>query len=462
VRVFKRTREMRVPNESAFHLGRVSRAHGGNAETFSEADGFDDRDPAVGFSDVAGLDSVIEDLRDVVGYVADPAKYESLGARAPTGILLYGDPGCGKTLVARALAGEVGVPFYFVSATSFVERFVGLGASRIRELFGDAGADSPCIVFIDELDAVGRQRSDHAGDREFDHTLNQLLVELDGFLSAPGVITIAATNRPELLDSALVRPGRFDRRIEIARPDCAGREAVLCLHAARRPCAPDIDWAKIAEATYGCSPAELAMLVNEAALLAARTGSEVIGWNHVKSALDRLIDGGLCSTLLSASDLDRRAAHQAGHVLLALRLPFATPCVRVTILSCGQAATGDAWAPSRSRDISTGPQLLAELVVLMGGRVAEGALPGSLSTLSEGDLATAAELADRIERVGLCTDGVPTEATELMAWAQREANRLVAAEPNAVAVIAAALRSNQSMFVDEIAALVPTYGDQHK
>ena len=311
--VFRRTDEIRTPREADLR------------PTLFGANGFDDRTPAVGFSDVAGLDSVIGDLRDVVGYVADPAKYEPLGARPPTGILLFGEPGCGKTLVARALAGEVGVPFYFVSATSFVERFVGLGASRIRELFAAAAADSPCIVFIDELDAVGRQRSDHAGDREFDHTLNQLLVELDGFLSAKGVITIAATNRAELLDPALVRPGRFDRRIEIVRPDCAGREAVLRLHAAGRPCAPDIDWAKIAEATNGCSPAELAMLVNEAALLAARTGSEVIGWNDVKSALDRIVDGGLCSTTRSALDLNRRAAHQAGHVLLALRLPFATP-----------------------------------------------------------------------------------------------------------------------------------------
>jgi cell division protease FtsH len=443
VRIFRRSDEISTPREADFRPTRVAAA------------GFEDRTPAVGFTDVAGLDSVIEDLRDVVGYVADPGKYGLLGALPPTGILLFGEPGCGKTLVGRALAGEVGVPFYFVSATSFVERFVGLGASRVRELFGAAGADSPCIVFIDEIDAVGRQRSEGAGDREFDHTLNQLLVELDGFLCAPGVITIAATNRPELLDSALVRPGRFDRRIEIVRPDRAGRDAVLRLHAAGRPCAPDIDWAKVAEATDGCAPAELAALVNEAALLAARNGGALIEWNDVKSALDRLIDGGLRSTTGPEADLDRRAAHEAGHVLVALRLPFATPCVRSTIMSCGPAAAaGNAWASSRSRDISTGPQLRAELIVLMGGHAAEEIAIGSSSTLSEGDLATAAELADRIERAQLRAEGVPTAATELLTWAHREADRLLAAEPATLESITAALRSNGAMFVDEIRALV--------
>jgi cell division protease FtsH len=250
--------------------------------------GFLDHDSRTRFADVAGLDHVIAELRDVVDYIADPARFERLDARPPRGILLHGEPGCGKTLLARALASEVGVPFYFVSATSFVERFVGLGASRVRELFETAGADAPCIVFLDELDAAGRRRSDGDGDREFDHTLNQLLVELDGFLNAPGVVTIAATNRPELLDPALIRPGRFDRKIRVPLPNSDGRLAVLRLHAASRPGAADLDWATVAAKTEGRSPAELANLVNEAALLAVRGQCDVVRWDHVEAALGRL------------------------------------------------------------------------------------------------------------------------------------------------------------------------------
>ena len=250
--------------------------------------GFSDTESGTTFADVAGLEDIVTELRDVVDYFADPARFERLGARPPRGILLHGAPGCGKTLLARALAAEVGVPFYFVSATSFVERFVGLGASRVREVFETAGADAPCIVFLDEIDAAGRRRSDAAGDREFDHTLNQLLVELDGFLSVPGVLTIAATNRPELLDPALVRPGRFDRKIRVPLPDEAGRLAVLRVHAGTRPGAAELDWAAVAALTVGRSPAELANLVNEAALLAVRDRSEILTWDHVKLALDRL------------------------------------------------------------------------------------------------------------------------------------------------------------------------------
>jgi cell division protease FtsH len=454
VRVFQRTVETRTPSELSFRLGRANRASG--TEFADEVTGFEDRTPSIGFKDVAGLDSVVQDLRDVVEYTADPDRYAALGARAPTGILLLGDPGCGKTLVARALAGEVRVPFYFVSATSFVERFVGLGASRIRELFETASRDSPCIVFIDELDAVGRQRSDGAGDREFDHTLNQLLVELDGFLSAPGVITIGATNRPELLDSALVRPGRFDRRIEIVRPDRAGRDAILRSHAAARPCAPGVDWAKVAEASEGCSSAELAALLNESALLAARKTHRVIDWSDVKTALDRLLEGKLRSRTAPCADLDRRAAHEAGHALVAIRLPFATPSVRTSIMSCGGGASAvSGWSSSQRRDVSTGPQLLAELVVLMGGRAAEDLIVGSASTLSERDLAVAASLAERIETAELWDPAGPTSTRDLMAWARQEADRLVASERVALAAIAGALRANTSMFIDEIRALLP-------
>lgn len=425
--------------------------------------GFEDRASSIGFQDVAGLDSVVRDLRDVVEYTADPGRYAALGARPPTGILLFGEPGCGKTLVGRALAGEVHVPFYFVSATSFVERFVGLGASRIRELFETASRDSPCIVFIDELDAAGRQRTDGAGDREFDHTLNQLLVELDGFASAPGVITIGATNRPELLDPALVRPGRFDRHIEIVRPGRSERDAILRLHAAARPCGADVDWTKVAEATDGCSSADLAGLVNEAALLAAREAHDVIEWRDVAPALDRLLDGGLRSRGGPCADLDRRAAHEAGHALVAIRLPFATPSARVSIMSCGRGATAlSGWSSSERRDVSIGPQLLAELVVLMGGRASEALLSGSASTLSERDLAAAVELAERIGKAELWDPAGPNSTEELMKWATQEADRLVASERAALAAIAAALRANTSMFIDEVAALLPALTPQNR
>lgn len=267
---------------------RVFRRGGETQTSVAPPLGFADAESRTTFADVAGLDAIVEELRDVVDYLADPARFIRLDARPPRGILLHGAPGCGKTLLARALAGEVGVPFYFVSATSFVERFVGIGASRVREVFETAGADAPSIVFIDELDAAGRRRSAGDGDREFDHTLNQLLVELDGFLGATGVVTIAATNRPELLDPALIRPGRFDLKIEVPLPDAAGRLAVLTLHATTRPCAPDVDWAEVAAATQGRSPAELAGLVNDAALLAVRSRSDVVEREHVKLALDRL------------------------------------------------------------------------------------------------------------------------------------------------------------------------------
>jgi cell division protease FtsH len=404
---------------------------------------------------VAGLDGIIEDLRDVVGYVAAPDAYERLGARPPTGILLFGEPGCGKTLLGRALAGEVGVPFYFVSATTFVERFVGLGASRIRELFTSATQDAPCIVFIDELDAVGRRRTDAAGDREFDHTLNQLLVELDGFLGARGVITIGATNRPELLDAALIRPGRFDRRIEISRPDRVGRDAVLRLHGGLRPCDADVDWAKVAEATDGRSPAELAGLVNEAALLAARKQANVIGWADVEEALDRLLRGGLRSVTRTDAELRRRAVHEAGHALVALAYPGATPCVRASVLSCGRGAAAPvAWSASSRREVSTGPELVSEMVVLMAGRAAELALVGSASTLSEADHARAGEIAELIVRAGLGPKGTPDTASGLMEWAELEARSLIRRKPAVLEEVAAALRTAGSMFIDEVDALV--------
>jgi cell division protease FtsH len=268
------------------------------------------------------------------------------------------------------------------------------------------------------------------------------------------VITIAATNRLELLDPALVRPGRFDRKIEICRPDRAGRDAVLRLYAAGRPIASDVDWEKVAEATDGCSPAEIASLVNEAALLAARNGNDTVGWNDVRAALDRLV-GGVTSMSATSADLDRRAVHEAGHALVALRLPDASPCVRSSIMACGRASAAVAWAASHRRNVSTAPELVAELTVLMAGRAAEEIMTGSASTLAEGDSAAAAELATRIEKAELHSpDGAPATATELLNWAKQEAHQLISADLDVIGSIAGLLRANKSFFYDEIRALV--------
>ncbi|MDQ6928243.1 MAG: AAA family ATPase, partial [Actinomycetota bacterium] len=258
----------------------------------TKINGVESTHQAVTFADVAGLDDAIAELREVTEYLSDPRRFQNLGAELPRGILLYGLPGCGKTLMARALAGETGVPFYFVSATSFVEKFVGLGAARVRQLFDAAKRDAPCILFIDELDAIGRERAaDTSGEREFDHTLNALLVELDGFLGASGVLILAATNRPELIDPALLRPGRFDRRIQVDRPDRDGREKILRLHAARKLVSRRVDWAEVAGHTAGLTPAELANLVNEACLLAARRHRERVAPEDVEEATSRCLSG---------------------------------------------------------------------------------------------------------------------------------------------------------------------------
>ncbi|HEX8771494.1 MAG TPA: AAA family ATPase, partial [Acidimicrobiales bacterium] len=283
----------------------------------------------VTFADVAGLDEAIAELREVTEYLSDPLRFQTLGAELPRGILLYGLPGCGKTLMARALAGETGVPFYFVSATSFVEKFVGLGAARVRQLFDAAKRDAPCILFIDELDAIGRERAaDTSGEREFDHTLNALLVELDGFLGASGVLILAATNRPELIDPALLRPGRFDRRIQVDRPDRDGREKILELHASRKMISRRVDWAEVAGHTAGLTPAELANLVNEACLLAARRHRERVAPEDVEEATSRVLSGTRSAKLMTDDEKQLVSVHEAGHALLSVLLRGVKPPAR--------------------------------------------------------------------------------------------------------------------------------------
>ena len=359
--------------------------------------------PTVTFADVAGLDDAIAELREVTEYLSDPERFQRLGAELPRGILLHGLPGCGKTLLARALAGETGVPFYFVSASSFVEKFVGVGAARVRELFQEAKKHAPAIVFIDELDAVGRKRdSADGGAREFDHTLNQLLVELDGFLGSSGVLLLAATNRPELIDPALLRPGRFDRRIEIGRPDVKGREKILRLHAAKRPFSGRVDWAEVAASTAGLSPAELANIVNEAALLAARRHHPRISPEDVEEAAARVLSGTRNSRLMGDEEKEVAAVHEAGHALLSVLVRGMAPPARVSIVGRTGAFDKSQWSPADDGGIVTKRELIARLIVLLGGRAAEVNTFGEPSTRAEDDLEQAAILARRmVERLAM-------------------------------------------------------------
>ncbi len=359
--------------------------------------------PTVTFADVAGLDEAIAELDEMRDYLADPQRFLAVGAELPRGVLLCGPPGNGKTLLARALAGETGVPYHYVSAASFVEQYVGLGAARIRQLFTTAKRNAPAIVFIDELDAVGRRRSSGtAGDREFDHTLNQLLVELDGFTGSSGVLILGASNRPELLDPALVRPGRFDRRIQIDRPDVAGREAILRLYAGRRPFSRQVDWREVASQTAGLSGAELANVVNEAALLAARRHRTRISAEDVDEAIARVSSGPRSSRIMGEEQKRLIATHEAGHAVLALLLRGVTPPTRVSIVNRANAMARSPWSLGDDREVSTKRELMAQLIVLLGGRAAETIVFGEPSTRPEDDLDDAAKLARQmVERWGM-------------------------------------------------------------
>ncbi|MDP9069937.1 MAG: AAA family ATPase, partial [Actinomycetota bacterium] len=359
--------------------------------------------PTVTFADIAGLDQALDELREVKEYLADPHRFHALGADLPRGILLSGPPGNGKTLLAKALAGEAGVPFYFASATSFVEQYVGLGAARIRQLFEDAKRHAPCIVFIDELDAVGGRRSGGAaGGREFDHTLNQLLVELDGFAGASGVLLLGATNRAELLDPALVRPGRFDRLIHIERPDLSGREAILRLYASRRPFSSQVDWSEVAHHTTGLTGAELSNIVNEASLLAARRHRTKISGEEVQEAIARVLRGARSSRLIGPEEKLLIAYHEAGHALLSLLLRGVKPPSHASIVARASVLTRSAWSLGEDREVMTQRELMAQLIVLLGGRAAEMNTFGEPSTRAEDDLDDAAKLARRmVERWGM-------------------------------------------------------------
>ncbi len=343
----------------------------------------------VSFKDVAGAEEAKQELEEVVEFLKNPGKFTTIGAKIPKGVLLAGPPGTGKTLLAKAVAGEAGVPFFTISGSDFVEMFVGVGASRVRDLFTQAKKNAPCIIFIDEIDAVGRQRGAGlgGGHDEREQTLNQLLVEMDGFGANEGIITIAATNRPDILDPALLRPGRFDRQVIVGRPDLRGREAILKVHARNKPLADDVDLKTIAKKTPGFTGADLNNLLNEAALLAARLNKKVITMAEVEEASEKVSMGPeRRSHIVSEKDRKLTAYHESGHAIVAHLLPHADPVHKVTIIPRGAAGGYTMMLPTEEQNYKTKSQLLADIRVALGGRIAEALILDEISTGASGDL----------------------------------------------------------------------------
>jgi len=352
--------------------------------------------PKVTFDDVAGAESAVEELREIVQFLAEPQRFIAMGAKIPRGVLLYGPPGTGKTLIARAVAGEAGVPFFTISGSDFVEMFVGVGASRVRDLFQQAKQEAPAIIFMDEIDAVGRHRGAGlgGGHDEREQTLNQLLVEMDGFDARTSVILIAATNRPDILDPALLRPGRFDRQIVVDRPDLAGRRAILDVHAKGKPLADDVDLDVIARQTPGFTGADLANLLNEAALLTARGDEKTISMYHLEGSIIRVVAGPERRTRLMDADERRTVAyHEAGHAIVGHALPNADPVHRITIIPRGQALGFTMQLPTQDRYLVRRGQLIDRLAVMLGGRVAEELRVGDITTGAGDDIKRATETA---------------------------------------------------------------------
>ncbi|SHI07528.1 ATP-dependent zinc metalloprotease FtsH [Sporanaerobacter acetigenes] len=359
----------------------------------------DDESQKVTFADVAGLEEEKEELKEIVDFLKSPRKYIELGARIPKGVLLVGPPGTGKTYLSKAVAGEAGVPFFSISGSDFVEMFVGVGASRVRDLFEQAKKNSPCIIFIDEIDAVGRRRGAGlgGGHDEREQTLNQLLVEMDGFGTNEGIIVMAATNRPDILDPALLRPGRFDRQVYVGVPDVKGREAILKIHTRNKPLAEDVDLKVVAKRTPGFTPADLENLINEAALLAARNNLKEIPMNLIEEASIKVLAGPeKKSKVISEKERKLTAYHEAGHAVTARLLPNSDPVHMVTIIPRGMAGGFTAYLPEEDRSYMTKKQMEDEIVQMLGGRVAEALVLGDISTGAQNDIERATKLARKM------------------------------------------------------------------
>ena len=371
----------------------------------SKARMFSGDKPTVTFEDVAGAEEAKQELAEVVEFLKEPEKFVALGARIPKGVLMIGPPGTGKTLMARAVAGEAGVPFFSISGSEFVEMFVGVGASRVRDLFEQAKRNAPCIIFIDEIDAVGRQRGAGLGGShdEREQTLNQILVEMDGFDSETNIIIIAATNRPDILDPALLRPGRFDRRVTLDRPDVRGRRAILEVHTRGKPLAKNVDLETIARGTPGMAGADLENLVNEAAILAARRNKKAVGASELQEAIERAMMGPeRRSRIMTEDERQLTAYHEAGHAVV---MHFATnfdPVHKITIIPRGQAGGYTMWLPEEDRTLQSFEHMKDQLAGALGGRAAEDIIWGDVSTGASGDLQRVTQMArSMVTRYGM-------------------------------------------------------------
>jgi len=405
----------------SYLMKRMGGGVGGGAMSFgkSRAKLLQETGRRVTFEDVAGVEEAKEELKETIDFLKDPGKFQRLGGRIPKGVLLVGPPGAGKTLLARAVAGEAGVPFFSISGSDFVEMFVGVGASRVRDLFVQGQKSAPCIIFIDELDAVGRHRGAGlgGGHDEREQTLNQLLVEMDGFDTKGGVIILAATNRPDILDPALLRPGRFDRRVVISHPDVKGREAILGVHIRRVPLAPDVDLSILARGTPGFSGADLENLVNEAALLATRNNKSAVDMNDFELAKDKVMMGAERRSII-ISEKEKRAVayHEAGHALVAKFLPEADPVHKVTIIPRGMALGLTQQLPLDEKHMRSKEYLLTQLAILFGGRAAEKLKfgPEKITTGASNDIEHATEIVHKM----ICEWGM-SDALGLQTFGQK-------------------------------------------
>ena len=399
---------------------RQMQSGGGKAMSFgkSRAKLMSDTGVQVTFKDVAGVDEAKDELEEIVSYLRDPKKFSRLGGRIPKGVLLVGPPGTGKTLLARAIAGEADVPFFTISGSDFVEMFVGVGASRVRDLFMQGKKNAPCIIFIDEIDAVGRHRGAGlgGGHDEREQTLNQLLVEMDGFESNEGVILISATNRPDVLDPALLRPGRFDRQVVVPRPDIKGRSKILKVHARKVPLSPDVDMDVVAKGTPGFSGADLANLINEAALLAARANKEQVEMDDLESAKDKVMMGAeRRSLVITEKEKNVTAYHEAGHAVVAFYLPGADPVHKVTIIPRGRALGVTMYLPSEEKYNESRSGLNTIICTLLGGRVAEEVVFGEITSGASNDI----ERVTGIARKMVCEWGMSDKVGPL-AYGEKE------------------------------------------
>ena len=438
--------------------------------------------PDVSFEEVAGCDEAKHDLAEMVDFLQTPEKYLELGAHPPNGVLLSGPPGTGKTLLARALAGEAGVPFYSLSGSDFVEMYVGVGAARIRDLFRIARQNAPCIVFIDELDALGKKRDERGqGNEERENTLNQLLVELDGFDKDNKVIVIGATNRPDIIDSALVRPGRFDRQITVDAPDWQGRLAILKVHCKNRKLCPATSLESLAKATSGMSGAELANIVNEATILATRERAECIAESHFDEAMERVLAGPVRTTRILTGELRRRIAyHEAGHAVVATLCEHADPVQKVSIVPRGKAALGyTLQLPAADTYLMTERELNDRIRVLLAGRAAEKLVFGDFSTGAENDLIRASQMAKRIvghfgmsgegsllhmghefREVSLATQNrLDAEADKLLMKLQVEALKMLECHCKRLDLVAEKLLEKETLDSEELLEIVSSQSD---